>query len=663
MYYAEKEQLMRREQIVKLTMEHLTIELNENSQPVAGTFPYSLRLMLHLAMTCLEEGSEQNRKIADSILKNWLPNQGFCHFSPFLCMEIFFRYCDRLSEEVKRNMDLYCERWIDALTEPELEVIGCNDNYPLMAAAALLGGALRYKRFDLLQAVQLRMDQLEKLLKRRGFTSEYTSNTYTPIQALCLSEIAEFAMHPQLFGTDSDSYSDEEKTVLKRISKQALDAEARVHMDLLMHMHWETAQLGGACSRGYARDTAASFSHARFVYYMLYGDELTVNPVPAVMESDADFYGRITHKDDDFLRLMFAWHAMVLYHCPCELAEWAKNKTYPYTIIGTAESVSGRDNPPVSCAPAPSSLMPAYWEYPEHVNLLTTYMTKTYCLGTARYGWLGGLQSHNLQLLYKKALSEYTQNSEKSYGEAYAKNIGQRQVGALFTRYVINDHEIFGDDGYQNWELGICVTMQKENTAIALYSPRMLYDRDITSLKLTVNITDLFGDGVDEICIGNRTLPNLVGASTLDECVYVNCGMIFVCLKPLMQRHVDRTVRCTVKKVNKMIEIAFYNYKGEKRNFDRMELGTIANGVAVEVRQSSEYADFDAFCQTMKPRVTDEAFTYFGRGVRKFFYENDGRTMECEYSPLSLQMRYAMADGEVIEEPKLTMDTACIKLD
>ena len=191
----------------------------------------------------------------------------------------------------------------------------------------------------------------------------------------------------------------------------------------------------------------------------------------------------------------------------------------------------------------------------------------------------------------------------------------------------------------------------------------MLYDRDITSLKLTVNITDLFGDGVDEIRIGNRTLPNLVGASTLDECVYVNCGMIFVCLKPLMQRHVDRTVRCTVKKVNKMIEIAFYNYKGEKRNFDRMELGTIANGVAVEVRQSSEYADFDAFCQTMKPRVTDEAFTYFGRGVRKFFYENDGRTMECEYSPLSLQMRYAMADGEVIEEPKLTMDTACIKLD
>lgn len=639
MYYAENEQLIRRKQIVQLTMEHLTVELDENCQIVKGTLPHDLRLMLHFVMTCLEEGSKENEKKANQILNKWLPNQKFCHFSPFLCMEIFFRYVKRLNMEAQDKMDLYCESWMDALTEPELEFIGCNDNFPLMATAAILGGALRYERLDLLKIAQIRMDQLEKLLKRRGFTSEYTSNTYTPIQALCLSEIVEFSHHPENFR--QRVYTEEEKTILNQISRQALKAEARVLADLLMHMHWETAQLSGACSRGYARDTAASFSHARFVYYMLYGDELAVDPIHAVMESDVEQYGGIAQAND-FLRLMFAWHSMVLYHCPCSLAEWAKHKTYPYTMIATAESVSGRDNPPVSCAPAPSSLMPDYWEYPEHVNLLTTYMTKDYSLGTARYGWLGGLQSHNLQLIYKKKVPECT------------REYGQRQVGALFTRYVINDQEIFDEsNGYQNWEMGVCVTMQKENTAIALYSPRMLYDSDITSLKLTVNITDLFGDGVEEIRIGNRRLPNLVGASTQDECVYINCGTIFVCLKPLLQQPSDRNLRCVVKKVKKMLEISFYNYKGEKHRFDRMELGTITNGVAVEVRSAIEYESFEVFCKAMKPKVRDELFSYFGRGVRKFFYQNEGRTMECEYSPISLCMRYAMADGELMEEPKL----------
>lgn len=632
-YYAQQEQEIRRFEVIRTTIKNLTCTFDENGYLTDGTLPHTLRLMLHVAMTYLWEGSTDKVACANRILHHYLKGEGFCHFSPFLCMQIFFRFQDRLDENAIREMDSYCLRWMDAETEPALEVIGCNDNYPFMAAGALLGAALRYKRKDYLEAAAIRMQQTKEMFERNGFTSEYTSNTYTPIQALCLAEIAEFAADPQRFA--AGTFGEEEKNTLENIQRQALEAESLVHRDLLTHLHWETAQLGGACSRGYARDVAAATSHARFLYYMLYGKELLIDPTEGIMQKGTT--DRISHNDDDFLRLMFAWHAMATYHCPAELADWAKHKKYPYIVIGTAESLNGRDLPPMDIAPAPSSLMPDYWEYPEHKNLVTTYMTADYCLGTARYGWLGGMQSHNLQLLYRKG-------KEVSM---------QRQVGAMFTRYVINDHEIFNDNKtYVNWEMGVCVTQQKENTAIALYSPRLLYDRDIRSLKLTVNFTDLYGEGLEEIWLGDRKLLMNEGGTAEDTCVYVQSGEVYICLKPLLQAQVDRNIRCEVRKVNKLIEISFINYRGAARDFSRMELGKITNGVAVEVRSRDEYADFSEFRKAMQPKTDDYMFTDSGRAVRKFRYENDGKILHNEYSPLSMMMRYAMENGKAVPEPR-----------
>lgn len=634
-YYAEKEQRERRSEIINLVVENMECSFNDNGHFLNGKMPHSLRLMLHTAMTYLWEGSKERIALANHILNTYLPDQEFCHFSPFLCMQIFYHCGEKLQYSSIEKMDTYCLKWLDSFTEPALEVIGCNDNYPLMAAAALLGGGLRYGRDYWVQAAAKRMEQLDKLLIRRGFSSEYTSNTYTPIQALCLSEIAEFSAHPQVIA--NKRLNNVCTDLLTKINAQALAAEARIHLDLLTHMHWETAQLGGACSRGYARDICAATSHARFLYYMLYGKALVVDPVLLIVNKNCGLAGEVARNDEDFLRLMFAWHAMAQYHCPFKLGQWAMHKKYPYTVIGTAESVSGRDYPPMSCAPEPSSLMPEFWEYPEHVNLITTYMTADYCLGTARYGWLGGTQSHNLQLLYRKQ-SQVT---------------GQHQVGAMFTRYVINDHEIFNDAEYVNWEMGVCVTQQKENTAIALYSPRMLYDRDIKSLKMTVNFTDFFGDGLDEIWIGDRLLQIPEGGTTEDECIYIRSGELYLCLKPLMQSPPDRNLRCVVRRVNKLIEISFINYCGVPKSFERMNLAKITNGVAVEVRTAGQYKSFHEFRLKMQPKTDDYLFDYFGRAVRKFRYQNDGKILENEYSPLSLEMRYAMENGQPVLEPKL----------
>lgn len=651
-YYAEKEQAFRRKRVIQLAAEKMECGFDESGKLISGRLPKDVRLALHVALIYLMEGSKEKAVLGNKILQANLPGKGFCHFSPFLCMEIFFHCGTQLREESKERMDEYVLRWIDAMTEPELEVIGCNDNFPLMAAGALLGSGLRYGRADLLRAAAYRIDQMDQLLKRRGFTSEYTSPTYTPIQALCLSEIACFAGEPgrlaergvseiaafagEARGQGQNACRTEIAGLLADIRKKALYAEMRVHIDLLTHMHWPTAQIGGACSRGYARDIMGSFSHARFVYYMLYGDELAVDPVDAVMYAKGEKAGQIAKDDEDFLRAVFAWHAAVQYHCPSELAEWAKNRNYPYTVIGTAESVSGRDLPPMECAPMPSGFMPDYWEYPEHVNLVTAYMTEDYCLGTARYGWLGGIQSHNLHLLYRK-------NREVR---------GQRDVGVMFTRYVINDHEIFGES-YTDWEMGVCVTQQKEDTAIALYSPRLLYDRGIKSLKLTVNFSDLFGEGVREIWLGKRQLKIPAGGTCEDVCVYVHTGDLYICLKPLMESASDGRLRCVVRRVKHLIEISFINYAGPERCFERMELGKMRNGVAVEVRHVKDFKSFEHFRQAMQPIVQDRMFEYFGRAVRKFRYENDGNVLENEYSPLSLNMRYAMENGKLTPEPRL----------
>lgn len=610
-FYAEKEQDERRSRIAAAAAAYTMHHYDEKGSWIGSSVNAGLREQLWFSAAYLQEGSAGGIKLANRILQNNLPKGGFCHFSPFVCLQIIAHFSELLEEETIRCIDGYVLRWIDEAATPEMEFIGRNDNFPCLAAAALTLGGQRYGRGDLTEKAREQMRQFALLLTRRGFPSEYTSPTYTPIQLIPLAEMVNLAEDAEL-------------------RELALQAEIRVWTDILMHLYWPAAQMAGAFSRGYTVDALACTHHARFAYYMLYGEELTISPMDTVMSGREVQQGHVAHHDADFLKISFMWQALPRYHCPAELAEWAKNRTYPYTCIGTAESASGAEYR-IPSLPEPSSPLPFYYEMPAHVNVLTCYMTEDYAIGTSRFSFLNGWMSHNVNLLYRKK-------------EAVTH---QRDIGNVFVRYVINEHMLLSGSG-EYFDMGNCVTMQKENTAVALYNPRILHDREIYSLKLTVNITALYG-GPDEIWIGERKLPGLEGQSALDEAVFVRDGDIYMMFMPLITAPPDRNTRCRIRRREHLTEIAFYNYEGERKDFDRMELLRNGNGVAVEIRSKKEEGSFEAFRRHMKPKIMNRWF----RMIRECRYENNGTVLQCEYSTISRSIRFAAADDELILEPRL----------
>lgn len=210
-------------------------------------------------------------------------------------------------------------------------------------------------------------------------------------------------------------------------------------------------------------DAADCTHHARFLYYMLYGEELPIGVEETIICGDEELENFVTHHSWSFLIISAMWQAMPNYHCPIELAEWAKHRQYPYICAGPSESISSMDVP-FHFLPAPSTPLAEYYENPLRENFLYTYMTESYALGSSRFAFHNGFQLYGLRLLYKKR-SDIRR---------------QADVGAMFVRYVVNDMDIDWSSG-EYFDMGNMVSQQRENSAMILYAPRILHNEQISS--------------------------------------------------------------------------------------------------------------------------------------------------------------------------------------
>ena len=242
---------------------------------------------------------------------------------PYICCQTLLHFEKLLDADVVRIMERYILQYMPYFLTEEMDFVACNDNFPCMSTACVCCRQ-RFGNPAYLATARKRLFQLRDMLIRRGFTAEFTSPTYTPIQAAVLAEIVQYAQDEEL-------------------AQLALQGEQRVLADLLLHLHWETAQPAGPYSRAYPIDYAASTHHARFLYYMLYGDALTVNPVDAPLFPGASRHAAdslVLHHNFNFLRISFFWQALSTYHCPPWLMETARNRTYPAIVAGTCESMA-----------------------------------------------------------------------------------------------------------------------------------------------------------------------------------------------------------------------------------------------------------------------------------------------------------------------------------
>ena len=608
-YYGTEGMASRRQKIAELTCAFAKPHFAPDGSWIGPEVDQGMREYAWFAIAFLQEGSSENVKLANNIIRCHLPGYRFCHFLPFILLQIFQRFSEKVEWETEVMMDEYLHEHVPEFMSPGLDFVGANDNFPCLATGTVLLAGMRYERLEYIERVRERLVQFTRQLERRGFPAEYNSPTYSSIQALGLADIAEFA-------EDGN------------IRQLAFALEARVWEDLLAHMHWPNAQEAGPYSRAYPIDAAGCTHQSRNAYYMIYGDELAITPMETTFHSAGCASGMIIHHDPDFLRISVMWQALSNYHCPAELAEWAKNKQYPFICAGTSESINATERPDEALS-KPVYPMPDYYELPPANNHLYTYMTEEYAIGSSRYYFHDGNQSHALHVLYRK-------RPVKAHSD----------VGTAFFRYAVNDHEIgWGDSAY--FDLGRKLAVQKENTAMILYTPKPVNNAGIYKLHLTANITALY-ELPDEVYIEDRKLSECTGEGNADERVFVKDGDVYMMFKPLLLDKLNGGPAIRVSAKNRVLEISFVNYEGEARDFTPSELLKIGNGAIVCVKDKQQAGSFEAFRESFSPRISDE----WRHTSRKTRYEDGNTSFEVEYAPRSMFARYVTVDDR-LREPKL----------
>ena len=565
-------------------------------------------------------GKEDARAEANRLIRKQAME--FCQFTPLLCLEMLLNYQDKLDPDNRNKLEKYTHDILDEFMENDLDFVGVNDNFPCIATYIVLIGGQMFDRADACQIGVKRLNQLAAMFQRRGSHSEYNSPSYIAGQISALALIAERV---------------EEKT----LRQLALACEERLWIDFLGHLMPGLCCSAGPRSRTYLSGVTGAVNSGKLIYQL--GEETPVKP-------------KTPYYSDLLLSPL---------HCPVEVVEWYKNRSYPYEFRSTFEINSSNDGLPNGKRrghhegkPDPGERDPykeeELYEYPSCYGSLNTYMEESYSIGTATRDYHNGQQTDGFLIGYRK----------KKVPETDA------DAGWVYARYIINDklpgqpneYPEFGvkDAGFNTWDMGRKTCFQHKNSAMVLYKPKAFASKHVRSMRLCLLFPALVNEPVREIYIGQHEVKEETAFSAEEESVYVSDGEIYMAFHPMILTNYGRDAAVRVEKKNGFTIISFYNYQGQERDFAARGFLLTGNGFACEVRKAEDYKSFQDFRKEMEEfEITDRLET--NPHVRQTYqristYKTCSVSLECEYSPVSEGIRYQMVNGRLLEEPKLKAD-------
>ena len=568
-----------------------------------------------------ESGSEEARAEANRLIRR--QEMVFCQFMPLLCIETLLRYRDKMDADTIEKYETYVRDILDEFVESDLDFVGVNDNFPCIATYITLIGGKLFGREDACAAGIRRLHQLAAMFQRRGSQSEYNSPSYNAGQISAVALIAERVWD-------------------KELRELALGCEERLWIDFLGHLMPDLCCSAGPRSRSYFSGYLGGVNSTRMIYQLL-GEAAPVKP-------SLPYYS-------DLL--------LCPLHCPTELAEWYKNRTYPFEFRSTVEVNSSTDSLPRGKRrghhegrPDPGARDPYaeedLYEYPSCSGSLTTYMEDGYSLGTATREFHNGQQTDSFLIGYRKK-----RRPER-----------ESDAGWVYARYVIND-KLPGqpneypecgmkDGGANTWDMGRKTAFQHKNSAMVLYKPKSFASKKVTSMRLCLVFPARVNEPVCEIYIGDRKAEDLTASSREVKSVFVRDGEIYMAFHPLLLTDYGRDAAVTVEKKNGLVIVSFFNYRGPERDFASRGFLLTGNGFVCEVRRADAYGSFAEFRESMS-RFSLEDRLETNPHVRQTYqritkYRAAHVCLECEYSPVSEGIRYQAVNGRLLEEPKLQAD-------
>jgi hypothetical protein len=474
-------------------------------------------------------------------------------------------HADRLPAELVEEMHEGIAIGLD-----EIDRLDVHPSYTNIALSdicnSVLGGELLGEE-EYVERGALRLDEWFEYTNRSGAPHEFNSPTYLGVD---IARMAALAEHTQ----------DE------RIALKARVAEERLWLHVAAHYHPGLAQLAGPHSRSYRDGWTGAGGNLKLALWHLLGDDALRRETPF-------FPGG---REEGHLG-----NALEPRHCPPYVAEWLRERRFPFESLETADAAAGLD--------------------------LATYMTKEYALGTASKTWFVGdppevWPGFNSSLLY------FRREGDPGYG-------------VLYVRYIVNDRAAGGMLVHQSdraslehWEEGRFVAAQHRNRAIVAYGlqPRL---RAVHSNKLSVRMLGVSAE--TEVWVGDERAGAFPRTVDPGEPVVIGEGDAYIAVIPLDPSDMGSDAPIELDVREGMLTLDIYNYKGPAKGFWEYRSlggpfyrGNVRNAFVLEVAGRSEYQDVAAFrTHIAGARLADSVDE---RYEREIVYASEGGSVTLRYN-------------------------------
>lgn len=475
MYFQYAEQKNRRNIINEAFIEY---HYNANEEfPIDKWERWGLKEYSFMMCALLSKGNEFSNTIEKIFHAKAEYLKEYHTFIPFVFINLLLKYKENIPESVCEEMEKYLIANAEISMSDAWDFIGINDNTPAMIAASLILSGEYFNENDWIECGKKRLEQLDMMLERREFISEFNSPTYTPITICAIASVAQFS---------------------HCCAEMALKIEAKLWKQFLDLAWLPVCNSTGPFSRGYKADKFCQTYNSRILLYMLLGEELTVNPLNTLFSSQ---YNMDDH-EKLFKQLSAVWICMYDYHCPVDVGQEFINRKYPHQVFGKAEISSSSDTYLLDIIKGDAigdasvrkdnifrtDVFDAFktdecFNYPCAVVDIFSYMTERFALGTCTLGFHSGNQTDAFAMYYVKKDN---------------KTESQNDIGAVYCNYCINDDiSLVNDAGRQ-------MAFQKDNHCMVLYSPKSLW-KTITSAKLSV-IYSNYKNLIKKVVSGNKEI-------------------------------------------------------------------------------------------------------------------------------------------------------------
>lgn len=561
-------------------------------------------------------------KITENISKHFAPMNTFGTFEPFFCCMELIRNRASLTETLIDKFEKYALKYMDIYMMDDSDLIGVNDNTPILMIAGLILGGEYFNNSKWLKVGHERLNKLKKLLLRRGFLSEYNSLTYTPLSIYGLAAIVNYSQN-------------EEYRVL------ALECETELWKQLASLYMPSVSQTSGPYARAYPQDKLCYSYSMRTLMYILLGDKCSVNPINTIFAGDND--------ENYYWQISAAHIGNMLYHCPKSIAEEMLCKKYPIIVRGSAE---------VSASADTHMLAPLGKGYLSRENLYRTdfkelneqnfideysagtvniysYQEKDFSIGTATKDFHNGVQSDNFMLIHSKSETPTSQN----------------EIGTVFANYIVND------SAYERDDYGRKVAFQHEKTAMVLYRPKW-YKGGVKKAGLSIvfsnanliNAVKYDGYIVDKFPYKNKELLPL----------FCDIGNLYIMIIPMICDKDMEEASVEISRESGNLILTLYNYMDKEIQFNKKEFCIKTNGFVCEVRRKSEYGSFDEFIKEIsKFKLTDKLRCNIHTRYaieREVCYVGQNVKLECCIGVLTDSIKYMTVNDELYTETKFLIE-------